>query len=375
VEQFLQQSGYHPPQTIAQRGTTSNNTNYGHVRNSSTLLQAPSMHSASSSVNLAHPASSHHVHGRPSIDRAHTLPTPPTTAHSNVVPAIGGSYDWANAAAHHVDHGTGLTNAKSLPTSPTNTPPEHTLQQIQYSTAAQPTYDSRMYSMQPPSYTLPTAHLGYGKTEMLPPPSRKLETVVKEEGEVVRPDSGYTVNGSETQEQQQQQQYQRPYTNQHSGSAHSANVSNVESHKRSISPENNTTRPLSAGTPQTHHWQQKAYTTPHRISAADYRPMSADSSHMHSAHHSYSASGTPQTYYAYANGATPTHAQSTNKRLRDIDEEDEDGYCRPSSSHGGDYDGGLKRRKTVREGIDNVARPIATPSALSRSRSMNYQRR
>jgi len=227
--------------------------------------------------------------------------------------------------------------------------------------------------MQPP-YTLAAAHHGYGKTEMLPPPSRKLDTVVKEEGEAVRPDSGYTVNGSETHEQQQQQHHQRPYTYQHPGNAHSANVHHVEPHKRSISPENNTPRPLSAGTPQAHHWQQKAYTTPHRIST-DYRPMSAGSANMHSAQHSYSASGTPQSYYAYANGVTPTHAQSTNKRLRDIDEEDEDGYARPSSSHGGEYDGGLKRRKTVREGIDNVVRPIATPSALSRSRSMNYQRR
>lgn len=372
VEQFLQQSGYHPPQTIAQRGTTSREFGPGHVRNSSTLSQAPSMHSASSSISLAHPGSSHHIHGRPSIDRAHTLPTPPTTSHG-VVPASGGSYDWANAAAQHVDHSTGLTVAKSLPTSPATTPPEHTsqqqqqqqqIQQQQYS-LAQPTYDARMYSMQG-QYGLATAHHGYGKTEMLPPPPRKLETtVVKEEGETVRPDSGYIVNGSETHEQ-------RPYTYQHPGSAQSAHIHNVESNKRSISPENNTPRPSTAGTPQTH-WQQKAYSTPHRIST-DYRPMSAGSN-MHSANHSYSASGTPQSYYQYANGVTPTHAPSTNKRLRDIEEEDEDGYSRPSSSHGGEYDGGLKRRKTVREGVENVVRPIATPSALSRSRSMNYQRR
>lgn len=243
--------------------------------------------------------------------------------------------------------------------------------------------------MQPP-YTLPTAHHGYGKTEMLPPPPRKLEAIVKEEIETVRPDSGYTVNGSEGHEQ-------RPYTYQHPGRLQPVkSAQHVDSHDRSISPPNNTPRPLTADSAQTH-WQQKAYTTPHRIST-DYRPMSAGSN-MHSVGHAYSMSGTPSSYYAYANGttpthaplyasvttpshaaaysngATPTHAPSTNKRLRDIEEEDEDDYCRPSSSHGGEYDGGLKRRKTVREGVENVVRPIATPSALSRSRSMNYQRR
>jgi len=314
---------------------------------------------------MAHPASAQHVHGRPSIDRAHTLPTPPTTASSHVPPNPG-SYDWANAAAHNVDHSTGLTNAKSLPTSPAATPPENSLQQLQYPTA-QPAYDARMYSIQPP-YGFATAHHGYGKTEMLPPPTRKLETtVVKEEVEAVRPDSGYTVTSSGGHEQ-------RPYAYQYSSTAQSANAHRVESHKRSDSPENNTPRPHTAGTPQTH-WQQKTYTTPHRIST-DYRPMSAGSN-VHSTHPLYSASGTPQSYYPYAhgNGATPTHAPSTNKRLRDIEEEDEDGYCRPTSSHGGEYDGGLKRRKTVREGVENVVRPMATPAALSRSRSMNHQRR
>lgn len=335
------------------------------------MSQAPSMHSASNSISLSRPASSHHVQNRPSIDRAQTLPTlptPPTTASSNA-PPTGGSYDWANAAAHHVDHGTGLSNAKSMPSSPVTTPPENTVQQLQYTTT-QPTYDARMYQMQPP-YTLAPVQHGYGKTEMLPPPSRKLElNVVKDEGENIRPDSGYTVNGSEPYET-------RPYTYQHPGTTSNAvqpaNVQTIEPQKRSTSPGDNTPRPATAGsTPQANHWQQRAYTTPQRIST-DYRPMSAGSG-MHSASHSYSNSATPQAYYGYANGGTPTYASSTNKRLRDIDEEDEDGYARPAS-HGGEYDGGLKRRKTVRETTENVVRPIATPSALSRSRSMNHQRR
>jgi len=324
------------------------------------------MHSASSSISHIQPLAGHHAH-RPSIDRAHTFPTPPASATTAMAPVSAtASYDWGHSAPHPaIEHTTALSTVKSLPTSPANSPPENTLQQIQYPTS-QVMYDPTrpMYHMPGPNYTVAPIHHGYGKTEMPPPPSRKFESaIIKDETETTRPDSGYTVNGSEN--------YDRPNTYQ--GPLSSQQVDTVK--QRSTSPSNETPRPATAPSAPQNHWQpqplqplqhQSTYTTPHRITTNDYRPMSA-----HSTQHSYSGSGTPQTFYYPTNGTTPTSA--TTKRLRGIDEDEEDHYSRPASQ-GGEYDGGLKRRRTVREGSDNMARPIATPTGLNRARSM-YQRR
>ena len=176
VEALLAQSGYTQTGTVtAQRGAT---RDYGHVRTSSTMSQAPSMHSASSSISHIHPLNGHHAH-RPSIDRAHTFPTPPAGATTALAPVSAtASYDWGNPAPHPaIDHTTALSTVKSLPTSPANSPPDNTLQQIQYPTN-QAVYDPTrpMYHMPGANYTVAPMHHGYGKTEMPPPPSRKFES-------------------------------------------------------------------------------------------------------------------------------------------------------------------------------------------------------
>lgn len=323
--------------------------------------------------------SAHHIHGRPSIDRAYTLPEPaPSTA--AMATSATGSYDWNNPTTQQATH-TAVPAAKSLPTSPATTPPDNTLQQLQYP-PAQVSYDTSrpMYGSMPAPYALAPAHHGYGKTEMLPPPPRKFDSGVKDENnDAPRPDSGYTVNGTES--------HDRPYTYQGpmSGQQH------VKEQRRSISPTDGTPR-ANAPVTQQPQWQPQpqptVYTTPHRMMATDYRPMSAHSTHSsQSAQHAYSASGNysasggnystagtptgPPAFYYPSNGATPTPA--TTKRLRDIDEDEEDHYSRPQSQ-GGDYDGGLKRRRTVREGSSGAPRLIAQPS-LNRARSVVYQRR
>ncbi|EXJ86458.1 hypothetical protein A1O3_03409 [Capronia epimyces CBS 606.96] len=126
---------------------------------------------------------------RPGIDRAHTFPTPPTSASSAMgMGNQGSSYDWGNQSMTNGATGTqplsietGL-NARSMPTTPATTPPG-TAGQGMHSYQGQPGYDTskHYYSTTPGSQTgyvphtdgsrygqaLPSAP--YGKTDMGPP--------------------------------------------------------------------------------------------------------------------------------------------------------------------------------------------------------------
>lgn len=136
---------------------------------------------------------SHGNMGRPSLDRAHTFPTPPTSA-SSVMGGMGASdnFQWSQQGmsgaqgANPMSIDTGLSNARSMPATPATTPPGPTLQSMQaYPPASQPYDNSRQLynapppqqSPYPPSNTSPQdrglyGQGGYVKNDMGPPSSR-----------------------------------------------------------------------------------------------------------------------------------------------------------------------------------------------------------
>ena len=133
---------------------------------------APSLHHHHSmSTPMSQPQHSlapHPSASRPGLDRAHTFPTPPTSASSNF--AHNNSYEWSNGQPLQID--TSLSNTRSVPNTPASTPPG--IQQYQTSqpydssrqmySASAPQYPSQMRQFGPP---LPSTGI---KSDMAPPP-------------------------------------------------------------------------------------------------------------------------------------------------------------------------------------------------------------
>lgn len=130
---------------------------------------------------------------RPPLDRAHTFPTPPTSA-STVMGGMGGSdsFQWgqqgmANGQGpNQISIDTSLSNnARSLPNTPATTPPGGSIQSMHpYPPVSQP-YDSSRQMYQPsapPASSYPPPNPspqerpmyghGYVKNEMAPPANR-----------------------------------------------------------------------------------------------------------------------------------------------------------------------------------------------------------
>lgn len=101
---------------------------------------------------------------RPGLDRAHTFPTPPTSASSvNLLGSTNGSYEWNQQnmtnGVHSsqplaIDTARGMNNTQSMPTTPATTPPGQTVPQMQPYSGTQP-YDSKhgYYATTPSSQT------------------------------------------------------------------------------------------------------------------------------------------------------------------------------------------------------------------------------
>ena len=171
--------------------------------------QPPSLHhhhSMSNPIGAAisqppHAIQPHPSSGRPGIDRAHTFPTPPTSASSIMgMGNQGSSYEWNGSNVQNPQGGqplsidTGLSNARSVPTTPASTPPGAVQQGMPYASGQSFDGSRPMYSgppSQPGQYAQGQPMMGYRqdgsypKTEMAPP-SRITE--VNDEGEVKQPD-------------------------------------------------------------------------------------------------------------------------------------------------------------------------------------------
>ena len=373
-----------------------------------TTSQPPSLHhhhSMSNPVGAAmsqgpHAIQPHPSSGRPGIDRAHTFPTPPTSASSIMgMGNQGSSYEWGGNNVQNIPGSqplsidTGLSNTRSVPTTPASTPPGAVQSGMSYPTAQ--SYDSSrpMYSAppsQPTQYSQPQQMMGYRpqeggypKTEMAPPQR------AGDQGDV-KPADGMNDHvhhpaGDDEGDHDNDHEYTHtnaPYSANRGAYAYNSSAAPAPLHADHphLSPEmtgsphqNGSGRatPRTAATGQTQ-WTQ-GYPTPQRQSAPSSNLYSVMSDTRGSATNgnappgSYQPPGAvaqyPSQTYAGANGV-PTSA----KRGRDDDEHDP--YARPDSVQGDDMDG-LKRRKTMEGGAVGV--PYQDPG-LQRARTTVQQR-
>ncbi|KAG8532570.1 uncharacterized protein KY384_002447 [Bacidia gigantensis] len=120
--------------------------------------------------------------GRPTIERAHTFPTPPTSA-SGTMTSMGsqqGSYDWTNSSISGSGQSIAIENhPQSTPATPATTPPGSTLPSLQPYQSQQHMYGGHAGSHgQFPSQQQSLARTGslqsnmYTKQEMGPPSTR-----------------------------------------------------------------------------------------------------------------------------------------------------------------------------------------------------------
>lgn len=137
----------------------------------------PLQHHHSMSTPMSQPQHSiapHPTGGRPGLDRAHTFPTPPTSASGNFngVPPNNQYGEWNNGQPLQID--TGLSNTRSVPTTPASTPPG--IQPYQTSQS----YDNsrQMYTASSAQYPSQQMRQQFGgplpstsiKSDMAPPP-------------------------------------------------------------------------------------------------------------------------------------------------------------------------------------------------------------
>jgi len=343
--------------------------------------QAPSLHhhqtmqGTGQAPPTPHTIAPHPNAGRPGLDRAHTFPTPPTSASSVMgMSNQGSSYDWGNqnmangaAGAQPLSIDTGM-NARSMPTTPATTPPGTAGQGMQ-PYQSQPGYDNskHFYSTTPSSQTGYAQHPDgsrygqsippYGKSDMGPPTAPGTasagpdghETKADAYSQVTaqshgsqhesdHPDSGYmSANTSAYSSNRGQYAYNAAGEHPHL----SPEMSGSPSHQNGSGHA--TPRTMPTGQPQ---WPQDYHTPPRTAPSSNVynvmgnarTPAGAGSGDNY---------GNP-TYSGAGHPATLTSA----KRGREDDDQD-----RPGSREYDAYD--PKRRKVGRQ--DTFAMPLNTP--------------
>ncbi|TAQ90684.1 hypothetical protein B7494_g1017 [Chlorociboria aeruginascens] len=366
-----------------------------------------------------HSLAPHPGAARPSLDRANTFPTPPTSA-SSVMGNMGssdGSYQWGSQGMTNVQGttslsiDTSLSNARSMPTTPATTPPGTSIQGMQQFQQGSQPYDAsrQIYSAAPSQqnsypqaapgqqnlnrYSQPSSYI---KNEMGPPSTR-----APGEGDHHDPKDANGMlhhsqgnghghgHGEEEAEHEHDAEYTHDnpagydanrssysYTN---GSA----VGSLPGEHPHLSPEmtgspnhpaSGRATPRTAAAPQPYYAQQTGYNTPPRVQPPSSNLYNVISSERGTANGS--ASGDVYTAQADLGGSIangyPTQPPAmngtpgSNKRGRDDDDD-----ARPASRGPTDIES-LKRRKTIREGSASGAN-YDTP--LNRSRPTVAQRR
>lgn len=375
-----------------------------------------------------HSIAPHPGAGRPSLDRAHTFPTPPTSASSIMgMNNQGSSYEWGGPGIGGSVQGTqplsidtGLSNARSMPTTPATTPPGNSMQAMQPYQSQQGYDNSRpMYSAPPPqqSHYAPQQNVAqqnmarfgqpmqantYLKNEMGPPSTRAPGAGPEAEHSDHKTDTYAHSQGNEqvghgTGEEEAEHEHDSEYTHDNS-TAYNANrgpynynpgpgLGSLHGEHPHLSPETingspsqlngsgrGTPRNPAGGPPQ---WASSYTST---------SPRPAPSSNVYSV--ISDPRGTTTNGQNGADGYAPGPLQPTyaptalngvttsTKRMRSDD--DQDHHSRPAS-RGDDIDG-LKRRKTLREdsaGGPPGAGPFDGENArsLNRTRSNIVQRR
>lgn len=307
-------------------------------------------HSMNAAVSGQVPSTPHNMTAangsRPGIDRAHTFPTPPTSASSVMgMGSSGSTYEWSHPTMSNgpqplsIDTGA-MPNTRSMPTTPATTPPGQNVQSMQ--TYPGQGYEKGYYA------TTPSSQTGYAqpggarfdgyKTDMGPPTAPN--TITTESGHSEhKSDYGTAHPSSDSQE--------------HSDSGYSYSAGrpqyayNPAQDHQQLSPEM-TSPPHQTGsgrgTPRTisngpSHWAGEYRTPPQSNPGSMYNVIGDARS---------SVSSAPTDNYSASNFS------SSHKRRRDEDDQD----ARPSSrEYQSTYD--QKRQKTSRP--DSFGMPLPNP--------------
>lgn len=369
--------------------------------------QAPPLHhhhSISNSIMTQppHAIAPHPSSGRPGLDRAHTFPTPPTSASSIMgMGNQGSSYEWGGSSVSAMQGNpplsidTGLSNTRSVPTTPATTPPGSSLASMPpYSTSQGYDASRQLYSAPPIQGGQFNAQhqqsMRYGQN-LQPSPFPKSDMAPPTRGSESEQQVAQGA-GDEEADHEHDTEYTHtsaPHTANRSAYGYSSNPAPAPLHDEhaQLSPEmtgspahqNGSGRatPRTTVTSQTQ-WSG-GYGTPQRAPASNLYSVMSDTrgngpSGATTADGYPTAGSMPTGYpsqYTGSNGATPS-----NKRVREIDDGEQNPYGRPASreASGDPAMDGLKRRRTVREGSAGVFdRDSSRP--LSRTKSAIHQRR
>ena len=335
--------------------------------------------------------------GRPSLDRAHTFPTPPTSA-SSIIGNQAGTCEWDRfstgvQASQPLSIDTGLSNTRSMPTTPATTPPGNSIQSMQ-SYQNQQSYDNSrsMYSVAPQPQTQyasqpnvaqqnlarfgqPMQSNAYMKSGMGPPTSRATGSGGEGETGDIKADPYVHSQGNEqvghgTGEEEAEHEHDTEYTHDNSA-AYNANrgpytyntgsaIGSLHGEHPHLSPEQvngsphangsgrGTPRNPSVSQPQ---WPSGVHTPPRAPPSSNLYNVMSDARTTTNGNTGENYSSTPFEP-AYA----PSTANGTMSGKRGRDEDDQE-HARPNSV--GDSNDLLKRRKTGREGS------ISTPTTAS----------
>ncbi|KAL2872275.1 uncharacterized protein BJX67DRAFT_1422 [Aspergillus lucknowensis] len=355
--------------------------------------QPPSLHHHHS---LQTPVPAHIPHtmtsqpgARPTLDRAHTFPTPPASASSLMaITSQGNSYGWDQGVSSGVPNSqplsidTSLTNTRSMPTTPATTPPGNNLQGMQ-SYQPQSGYDSKpyysaapsahpQYAPQQPITQQPMAPYGhsmqqnsYLKGDMAPPSSGR-GSVGHAESDTTdvkadRYGPGGHIGGG-TSETEQEPEYVQHDNGYHRGSytyTTNPSVGGIPGDHSQLPPDMTGSPSQQNGsgrmTPRTSGAAQWAsgYSTPPRPAAASSLYNIVSDTRGTSAPNGASDNYSVASNSGYSTGLSGS--LGSNKRMR---EDDDDRLGRPDSRD--DYE--TKRRKTLTDAT--VGGPVGVPLAL-----------
>ena len=363
----------------------------------------------------SHSLAPHPGAGRPGMDRAHTFPTPPTSA-SSVIGSMGssdGNFQWGpqgmnNVQGNNLSIDTGLSNARSMPTTPATTPPGTSMQSMQQYQQNPSQYDpsrQQLYSAPPPqqnAYAQAPSHYAqsnsYIKNEMGPPLTRAPESDHhdgKDPNGMLHHQSNGQVGhaqGEEEADHDHDGEYTHDNAQNYDASRRTYNYTNggpvgsLPGEHSHLSPEmtGSPNHPASGrATPRTtsnaqpyYAQQQGGYSTPPRNQPPSSNLYNVMSSERGTANGNANGDVYPPQLdlgSSMANGYSGQQATlnggapGSNKRGR---EEEDEG--RPSSRGPVSDMDGLKRRKTIREGSASGA---SYEAPLNRARSSITSRR
>ena len=347
------------------------------------------MQSAIGSHNTpTHSIAPHPGAGRPGLDRAHTFPTPPTSASSVLgMGNQGSSYEWGGqnipnnvAASQPLSIDTGLSNARSMPNTPASTPPGSSIQNMQ-PYAGQQSYETpKQYYSAPPTqqgvyaqqsmnrYGQPMTSNGYGKNDMGPPSAPGSGNPEVDHHDIKSDPYGHPTNngaaGHNTNDADSDHHHHDSGYMSSNASAYGSNratyaygqASSIQGEHSHMSPELSGSPSHQAGsgrgTPRTAtgtqaQWAQGYQTPPRPAPAGSLYNVVSDSrtSNSTSSAENYNTSG-------YSN-ASMNGAGTSAKRSREDDDQDQGGRPNSRGIEPG-YD--LKRRKTGRQ--DTLGAPM-----------------